>query len=103
MSIQKKKEKLIQWSLQNRAHRAADPVGVETGPVGKPTTGHKCARLEFWVAHPKISVCPPHNGQLSSFPAGAAAAGVDRRALSRLVAARRWSILSFQSFKFHTS
>ena len=59
-----------QWSLQNRAHRAHGPVGVETGPVGKSTTGHKCARLEFWVAHPEISGCPPHTAHFSSiFPA----------------------------------
>ena len=59
-----------QWSLQNRAHRAHGPVGVETGPVGKSTTGHKCARLEFWVAHPEISGCPPYTAHFSSnFPA----------------------------------
>ena len=58
-----------QWSLQNRAHRAHGPVGVETGPVGKSTTGHKCARLEFSVAHPEISGCPPHTAHFSSiFP-----------------------------------
>ena len=59
-----------QWSLQNRAHRAHGPVAAETGPVGKSTTGHKCARLEFWVAHPQISGCPPHTAHFSSnFPA----------------------------------
>ena len=58
-----------QWSLQNRAHRAHGLVGVETGPVGKSTTGHKCARLEFWVAHPEISGCLPHTAHFSSiFP-----------------------------------
>ena len=62
--------RLSQWSLQNRAHRAHGPVGVEPGPVGKLTTGHKCARLEFWVAHPEISGCPPHTAHFSSnFPA----------------------------------
>ena len=60
---------VAQWSLQNRAHRAHGPVGVETGPVGKSTTGHKCARLEFWVAHPEVSGCPPHTAHFSSnFP-----------------------------------
>ena len=60
----------LQWSLQNRAHWAHGPVGVETGLVGKLTTGHKCARLEIWVAYPGISGCPPHTAYFSSnFPA----------------------------------
>ena len=34
------------------------------------TTGHKCARLDFWVAHPEISGCSPHTAHFSSnFPA----------------------------------
>ena len=48
-----------QWSLQNRAHRAHGPVGVETQmcPAG-------------WVAHPEISGCQPHTAHFSSiFPA----------------------------------
>ena len=60
----------LQWSLQNRAHLAQGLVGVETGPVGKSTTGHNCSRLEIWVAYPEISGCPSHTAYFSSnFPA----------------------------------